>query len=149
VRKLKVSARDLLFALRNRMPRTVHYLDTETGEVIPVFGFNRDKLLAQVRADRARYLRLAPESSRRGYEIMRRFISLVGDREARLALEQAAAGKHAFRRFREELDRWPGEKSRWQRFRAEMTAEPLKAKLAAAGIELELSFDSDQSLKAK
>lgn len=144
-----MSARDLLFALRNRMPRTVHYLDTETGEVIPVFGFNRDKLLSRVRTDRARYLRLAPESSRRGYEIMLRFISLVGDREIRLALEEAAAGTHAFRRFRELLEQWPEEKLRWQRFRAEMTAEPLKQKLAEAGIELELSFDSDQPLKAK
>jgi hypothetical protein len=144
VRKLRVSARDLLFALRNRAPGTVHYLDTETGEVIPIFGFNRDKVLEQVRANRDRYLRLAPESSRQGYEIMRRFINLVGRAEVRHELEQATVGEHAFSRFREALEQWPEEKLRWQRFRAEMTAEPVKRRLAEAGVELELECDSDK-----
>lgn len=140
MRKLRVPARDLLFALRNRVPGTVHFLDTETGEVIPVFSFNRDKVMEQVRAHRKRYLRLAPETSRQGYEIMRRFISLVGSAEIRRELERAAAGEHAFRRFRERLEQWPDEKLRWQKYRAEMTADSVRRRLAESGITLVLDF---------
>lgn len=144
MRKLRVSARDLLFALRNRVPGTVHYLDTETGEVIPVFAFNRDKVLAQVRADRPRYLRLAPETSRQGYEIVKRFINLVGRKEVRRELEAAAAGEQAFRRFRERLEQWPEEKLRWQKYRAEMTADSVRRRLTESGITLVLDFGPGQ-----
>ena len=58
MRVIRVSTRDLLFAMENRVPGTTHYLNTETGEVVPVFGYNREQILAEIRQFPKRYVRL-------------------------------------------------------------------------------------------
>ena len=142
MRKLRVAARDLMFALRNRVPGTSHYLDTETGEVVPVFSFNRDKVLAEVKSEPDRFFRLAPESSRRGWEIMQAYIATVSRDGLRAELEEAVKGEHAFRRFREVLKVYPSEQTRWHRFRTDSTARPVRERLEKWGVELELVYDS-------
>jgi hypothetical protein len=141
VPKITISARDMVFALRNRMPGTTHYLDTTTGQIIPAFAYNRTRLLASVRAERDRYMRLAPESSRRGYEIMRDFIGTISREERRRRFEDAVAGENAFRNFREVLDELPAEKKRWERYRAEMMGARIREKLREMGIEMELDYE--------
>ena len=83
VRVLRVSTRDLLFAMENRVPGTTHYLNTETGEVVPVFGFNRDQILAEIRQFPKRYMRLAPQAGRSGYNAMVEFARTVSRPELR------------------------------------------------------------------
>jgi len=139
VRSIKVSARDIVFAISNRMPDTNHYLDTESGDVVPVFGFNRDAILAMVKAQPDRYVRLAPQSGRRGFEVMQQFAATVSRREFRKRLEQTLDGKHSFRRFREVLREEPDEYRRWKLFRLENMAQPLREKLKEKGIKLELT----------
>ncbi|MFO7638182.1 MAG: UPF0158 family protein [bacterium] len=141
MRKLRVLARDLVFALQGRAQGTVHYLDLETGAVIPVFGFNRDRVLATVRATPSRYTRLAPRTGRRDYEVMARFVETVDDDDLRGRLRAAIAGENVFSGFRSEVDRAPAERARWERYRAEKVADGLRARLAEAGIALELVFD--------
>jgi hypothetical protein len=141
VRKIRVSARDLVFALRGLAPGTVHYLDLTTGEVIPVFAFNRERLLAAVRAEPERYLRLAPRTGRRDYEVMSRFVETVDDDRLRGRLRDAIIGDNVFARFRSELDGHPAEQARWERYRAVQTAAALGTRLRESGIELELVFD--------
>ena len=145
MRSIKVSARDIVFAMSNRMPDTNHYLDTETGDVLPVFGFNRDAILAMVKEQPGRYVRLAPQSGRRGFEVMQQFAATVSRRDYREKLEQTLKGKHSFRRFREVLHEEPDEQRRWKLFRLENMAQPLREKLKKKNIKLEL-VDTDYQL---
>lgn len=141
MRTIRVSTHDLLFALTSRMPDTSHYLDTETGEVIPVFGFNRDRILAMVKAEPARYLRIAPQSGGQGFEMMKRFCRSVTRSELRRRLEAALGEENAFRKFRQTVKEVPSEHRRWQKFRVETMAQGLRARLREKAIELELIPD--------
>ncbi len=143
MRTVKVLARDLLFALDNRMPDTNHYLDTETGEVIPVFSFNRDRILAQLKVESDRYVRLAPQSGRRGYEIMEQFTKTVNRAELRSRLEAALGQESAFRNFRAVLKQEPFELKRWHGFRAEMIVQTIRDRLKEKDIRLELVQDDN------
>ncbi|UCG42074.1 MAG: hypothetical protein JSU73_09325 [candidate division WOR-3 bacterium] len=145
MRSIKVSARDIVFAMSNRVPDTNHYLDTETGDVLPVFGFNRDAILAMVREQPDRYVRLAPQSGRRGFEVMQQFAATVSRKGFRQKLKQTLEGKHSFRRFREVLHEDPDEYRRWKLFRLENMAQPLREKLKKKDIKLEL-IDTDYQL---
>lgn len=136
MRIIKVAARELLFALTNRMPETTHYLDTSTGEVMPAFSFNRDRVLALVRAEPERYVRIPPQSAGMGYEMMKRFAATVTKQDLRARLEAALAGKNVFREFRAVLKTVPAEYRRWRRFRIETMSEPLRARLKAKDVEL-------------
>jgi hypothetical protein len=66
--------------------------------------------------DPVRWLAVHGEGSREGYRDMERFIACVVDpgRAERLAI--AIRGRGAFRRFKDELARWPGELERWHAF---------------------------------
>lgn len=142
MRTVKVPARDLLFALDNRVPGTPHYLDSETGEVVPVFGFNRDRILSDIRSQPGRYFRIAPQSGRHGYAAMEEFTKTVSRPELRERLSAALKEQNVFRGFRSVLDEEPAEMERWLQFRTEGMIETLRARLREAGIELELVSDS-------
>jgi hypothetical protein len=143
VRTLKVSTRDLLFAMENRVPGTTHYLNTETGEIVPVFGFNRDQILAEVRQFPKRYLRLPPQSGRSGYNAMVEFSRTVSQPDLRAQLEAALDGTGVYRRFRAAIKADLREHNRWQQFRGEKVAGHLRKHLEADGIALELIPDND------
>ena len=139
--KLPVLARDIVFALQGRAQGTVHYLDTESGEVIPVFSYNRDRILAAIHAAPNRYVRLAPRTMRRDYEVMARFIETVDDDRLRERLRDAVTGDSVFARFRTELADAPAERCRWEKYRAREITANLREKMRASGIEIELVFD--------
>jgi len=143
VRVLRVSTRDLLFAMENRMPGTAHYLNTETGEVIPVFAFNRDAILAELKQFPKRYLRLPPQSGRFGYNAMVEFARTVSRPQLRAELEAALDGQGVYRRFRAVLKAEPREYARWQQFQGERVAARLRQRLEAEDIALELIADND------
>lgn len=145
VRSIRVLARDLVFAMSNRAPGISHYLDTETGDVIPVFAYNRDSILAEVRNHPDRYIRLAPQSGRRAYEVMQQFADTVSRGELHEKLARTLEEEHSFRNFREVLHAEPDEYRRWKLFRLENMAQPLREKLKEKGIKLELE-DPDYTL---
>jgi hypothetical protein len=136
MRRLKVNRRDLIFALDNRVRGVANYLDTETGDVIPVFSYNRDQILDAVRETPDRYLRLAPQTGGQAYQAMAGFTATVSRPELRGQLEAALASPARFRLFREVVEANPVESRRWQNYRAEMLIEVVRAKLAARQIEL-------------
>lgn len=136
MRKLKVNRRDLIFALDNRVRGVANYLDTETGDVIPVFSYNRDQILDAVRETPDRYLRLAPQTGGQAYKAMAGFAATVSRPELRGQLEAALASPARFHAFREVVETNPVESRRWQNYRAEMLIEVVRAKLAARDIEL-------------
>jgi len=139
---LRVSTRDLLFAMENRVPGTTHYLNTETGEVIPVFGFNRDQILAEIRQFPKRYVRLAPQAGRTGYNAMVEFTRTVSRPELRAELEATLDGHGVYRRFRAALKGEPRELHRWHQFHGERVAGRLRKRLEADGIAIELIPDN-------
>jgi len=141
VRTVRVSERDLLFALENRVPGTPHYLDAETGEVVPVFSYNRTQMLEQIRTQPGRFFRLAPQSGRQGYAAMESFVKTVSDPVLRERLTAAIKEQNVFREFRAVLDEKPAEMRRWQQFRSESLTHSLRDRLKEAGIELELIPD--------
>ena len=129
--------------MENRVPGTTHYLNTETGEVVPVFGFNRDQILAEVREFPKRYMRLPPQSGRSGYNAMVEFCRTVSRPELRAQLEAALDGPGVYRRFRAAIKVEPREFNRWQQFRGENVAGHLRKRLEADGIAIELIPDND------
>lgn len=129
--------------MENRVPGTTHYLNTETGEVIPAFGFNRDQILAEIRQFPKRYLRLAPQAGRFGYDSMVEFARTVSRPELRAELEAALDGPGVYRRFRTVLKNEPRELHRWHQFQGERVAGRLRKRLEAEGIAIELVSDNE------
>lgn len=129
--------------MENRVPGTTHYLNTETGEVIPAFGFNRDQILAEIRQFPKRYLRLAPQAGRTGYNAMSEFTRTVSRPELRAELEAALNGPGVYRRFRAVLKNEPRELHRWHQFHGEKAAGGLRKRLEAEGITIELIPDNE------
>ena len=83
--------------------------------------------------DPERWLAVHGEGSREGYRDMELFIASVEDpgRAERLAV--AIKGRGAFRRFKDELARWPGELERWHALSEERQRGRARSWLAAAG----------------
>jgi hypothetical protein len=143
VRTIKVSTKDLVFALSRRAPDINHYLDTDTGEVMPVFSFNRDAILAQVKAEPDRFVRLAPLSGGQLFEAMKTFATTVSRPDLHARLEAALKEDAEAGRFRETLEAFPAEQKRWHQYRIELMVRSLRGRLLAKDIELVLLDDGD------
>jgi hypothetical protein len=142
VKKLPVLERDLLFAMTNQMQDIAHYLDLETGDVIPVFGYNRSEILSRVKENPGRFIRLVPQTAGQGIEMMQRFIETVKRKDLRARLSMAIKEGKVFSKFRTVLVNFPDEFKRWQRFRVMFITANLRERLRQNGIELELIPDS-------
>ena len=83
--------------------------------------------------DRERWLAVHGEGSREGYRDMELFIASVEDlgRAERLAIVIRGGG--AFRRFKDELARRPGDLERWHAFSEERQHGRARSWLATAG----------------
>jgi len=112
-------------------------IDLGTGEVWPQAAIeyaletgDEDEDTAD---DRERWLAVHGEGSRGGYRDMELFIASVEDpgRAERLAIVIRGGG--AFRRFKDELARRPGDLERWHAFSEERRRGRARSWLAAAG----------------
>jgi hypothetical protein len=92
------------------------YLDTKTGDVVPVPDDLDDDLLPVPRdelVDSERFVFVEPIESGFGWGEMRDFAGRVADQRLRGLLEVALAGKGAFSRFRAVLANHPQERAEW------------------------------------
>jgi len=92
------------------------YLDTKTGDVLPVSEDADDDLLPVPREELVesdRFSLIEPLESRLGWEEMRDFAGRIEDRRLRELLEVALVGKGAFGRFKAVLSDYPEERARW------------------------------------
>jgi len=112
-------------------------IDIRTGEVWPQAAIDYALETGEENEgtvdDPERWLAVHGEGSREGYRDMELFIASVEDpgRAERLAI--AIRGRGAFRRFKDELARWPGELERWHAFSEERQRGRARSWLAAAG----------------
>ncbi len=112
-------------------------IDIRTGEVWPQAAIEYALETGEEDEDTAddpeRWLPVDGEGSREGYRDMELFIASVEDpgRAERLAI--AIRGRGAFRRFKDELARWPGELERWHALSEERQRGRARSWLAAAG----------------
>jgi hypothetical protein len=112
-------------------------IDIKTGEAWPQaaieYAVETGEEDEDTGDDPERWLAVHGEGSREGYRDMELFIASVEDpgRAERLAI--AIRGSGAFRRFTDELARWPGELERWHAFSEERQRGRARSWLAAAG----------------
>jgi hypothetical protein len=106
-------------------------IDLTTGDVVPLFD---DQLDPDADEDDERtWLEAPSHGSRSAYRDMEAFIATVVDEERRDRLEIAVQGRGAFRRFRDVLARWDGERTRWHTFSEERRTGRARAWLAEQG----------------
>jgi hypothetical protein len=112
-------------------------VDLTTGEVWPAPAVDYAWEIGQEDENESddpdKWLWVHCEGSRDGYRDMERFIGTVRDPGRADRLEIAISGRGAFRRFKDVLDRWPGELDRWYAFSAERQRGRARAWLADAG----------------
>ena len=87
--------------------------------------------------DPERWLAVHNEGSREGYRDMELFIASVEDPGRAERLARAIAGRGAFRRFKDELARWPGELERWHALSEERQRGRARSWLTEAGYRVE------------
>jgi hypothetical protein len=113
---------DLITAVEDHCSFSYYYLDRETGEV--VFQSERhhqcgaddapdpDKPFPEESAS-VRFIPVEPMESRRGHEIMERFIDTLDDSEMRSRLTVAISGRKPFRNFKDFIYDYPGIQKKW------------------------------------
>jgi hypothetical protein len=121
-KRVPVNWDDLEMALTSNQGEWTCYLDLETGEVrmVPV---NR------------RLIHVDPLGSEVEYRWMAEFTGTVRDARLRDRLEVALDGRGAFRRFKNVLLDFPGQRERWFAFRDERLHAAARDWLGELGIE--------------
>jgi len=112
-------------------------IDLTTGEVWPQAAIEYALETGEEDEDTAddpeRWLPVDNEGSREAYRDMESFIASVEDPGRAERLARAIEGRGAFRRFKDELARWPGELERWYALSEERQRGRARSWLTAAG----------------
>jgi hypothetical protein len=113
---------DLEIAFERNSPDQESFLDLDNGDLLAIVEGEPDAASrrAKVAANPERYLRIDPASSREQYRWMERFVSSVTEPALRERLLVSIDGKGAFRRFKDVLLAFPGERERWFAYRSEV-----------------------------
>ena len=111
-------------------------IDLYTGEVWPgsvfEYGMGTEEEEEEEEEDE-RWLWVSTEGSRDGYRDMERFIAGLEDLEIAAGLARALDGRGVFRRFRNQLARWPEVQDRWYAYSDERRRGRARAWLATEG----------------
>jgi hypothetical protein len=146
---LRIDTDALLAALEDHGPGVVHYLDLQTGEVVPAssdaFGAaGPEYATVEWMEDDPRFLAVEPVSSRTGWEWMREFAEQVKATNARDELYRAIQKDRPFRRFKDALLAFPAVREQWFLFHEAKMLGAAREWLEAAGIEGDLARSSGQ-----
>ena len=115
-----------------------YYLDLETGKA--VFVSEMDPETDEVTPDELdenpdRYVLIEPPPSRITYQWMAEFAEAVRDGALAGKLLAALEGKGAFRRFKNVLLNYPGQREAWFRFEDAKVNEAVRRWVESSGIE--------------
>jgi hypothetical protein len=112
-------------------------IDLTTGEVWPQAAIEYALETGEEDEDTAEdpepWLPVHNAGSREAYRDMESFIASVEDPDRAERLARAIEGRGAFRRFKDELARWPGELERWHALSEERHRGRARSWLTAAG----------------
>ena len=112
-------------------------IDLRTGEVWPQAAMDYAREIGELGEedldDPDRWLAVSCEGSRDAYRDMEYFIGTLADEDRADRLSIAIEGRGAFRRFKDVLERWPGELAHWYVFSGERQQGRARDWLAAAG----------------
>ncbi len=118
---LRIDLGELCDAIENSSFENEYFLDLETGEILFVSEYSDDeeteKLKASIEEEFERYERIPKAESNEGYQDMVDFIATIDNERLVELLEVAINGKGAFRRFKDVLLNYPGERERWFNFK--------------------------------
>ena len=130
---------DLETAFERNSPDMASFLNTETGEILMLVDGNLDddnqRSIALAQPDS--FIAIDPASSREQYRWMERFVSSVEDETLRERLIIAIDGKGAFRRFKDVLLHYPGERERWFSYRSDLLHAFINTWMEENGVETE------------
>jgi len=128
---------DLETAFERNSPEMSSFLNIETGEVLMLVDGTPDDESRRSSAlmHPETYTAIDPASSREQYRWMERFVASVEDETLRERLIIAIDGKGAFRRFKDVLLHYPGERERWFSYRADLLHSFINDWLVENGIE--------------
>lgn len=141
MKAVDVNWTDLETAFERNSPEMSSYLNLETGEVLMLVEGNPDDDAQRnhALAEPDVYVLIDPASSREQYRWMERFVASVEDETLRERLIIAIDGKGAFRRFKDVLLHYPGERERWFTYRSDLLHAFINVWLEENGIETETS----------
>lgn len=139
---LKIDAEDLIMALEDHSYEVAHFLDLNTGEVLPVFmemDFDEnDEVKEQIDADPFRYRRIEPLPSSMAFNVMADFVETLPDSKASRHLANALQKRRPFRNFKDALLYYPELREEWFRFHDQQFMQLADEWLKDEGIEAEL-----------
>jgi len=138
LRSLPVDLDELVDVLEGDAVAGGGRIDLRTGEVWPeaVFEYgieSKEEGEDEDLDDDERWLWVVSEGSRAGYRDMELFVAGVTEPDLADRMARALQGRGAFRRFRDELTRWPDLQDRWHVYSAERRRGRARAWLAAEG----------------
>lgn len=141
LKKLKVDLEELVMALEGSGPDQIHhFLDTETGEIIPLFEDADDyeewceKIDA---AELSRYREIDKLASHQSFEVMEQFALSLPESRDRRALLDALSRNKPFRHFKDAVHRDLALRDEWFAFRDRAYAALARDWLEGEGIEPE------------
>ena len=125
--RVSVDLGELSWAREDHRDERIHHLDLDTGEVLP---YHEDVEVGP------RCLEVPRPEPGEGYRDMVDFIDTVDDATLRAMLSVAVRGPGAFRRFKDVLLEFPGERDRWFEFKDGRTRGRLEEWLEGEGVQV-------------
>ncbi len=142
LKKLKIDFEELVLALEGfPSPDIENYLDTETGEIIPLHEDFDDAAKIRERIDAGlgdRYLAIETLESHESFRIMEDFAATLAESQLRARLLDALTRNKPFARFKELVHADLALRDQWFAFRDDAQARYARDWLEAHGIEAEL-----------
>lgn len=145
LRKLKIDFEELLLALEGfgePLGEPIeNYLDTETGEIIPLHDDfdDAEEIRERIDADLGeRYRSIEPLESHESFRIMENFAASLPESRLKTRLFDALARHKPFRHFRDIIHADLALRDRWFAFRDDALAQHARDWLESLGIEAEL-----------
>ena len=151
LRSLPVDLDQLIDVLEGDALASGGRIDLHTGEVWPEavfeYGIESEEEDDDLDDDE-RWLWVVSVGSRAGYRDMELFVAGVAEPDPAEQLTRALEGRGAFRRFRNELTRWPDLQDRWYGYSAERRRGRARAWLAVEGFTPAAPTAGDASQQA-
>lgn len=135
LRSLPVDLDELVDVLEGDSVAGGGRIDLRTGEVWPeaVFEYGIESEQEAEGDDGERWLWVISEGSRAGYCDMKLFVAGIAEPDLADRMARALEGRGPFRRFRDELSRWPELEDRWYGYSAERRRGRARAWLVGEG----------------